>query len=180
MEIIWKTIQLSCLFFSFAEFFVQDKRFFSERLWGESGWNYVECGDNSESYWFLPWTGRRSCCVYSWWFCDRLDLSEIRCNKMWSCPQKKKTIVLRLSLMMCTIEHLRMWALTFLDRNVIIYVRDNFSKISKLFFIYKFLLSINEEVCIYIRMYIVGCLFVRTKWKCTVSTAGGIFFLSCF
>ena len=26
MEIIWKTIQLSCLFFSFAEFFVQDKR----------------------------------------------------------------------------------------------------------------------------------------------------------
>ena len=47
MEIIWKTIQLSCLFFSFAEFFVQDKRFFSERLWGESGWNYVECGDNS-------------------------------------------------------------------------------------------------------------------------------------
>lgn len=37
MEIIWKTIQLSCLFFSFAEFFVQDKRFFSERLWGESG-----------------------------------------------------------------------------------------------------------------------------------------------
>ena len=48
MEIIWKTIQLSCLFFSFAEFFVQDKRFFSERLWGESGWNYVECGDNSE------------------------------------------------------------------------------------------------------------------------------------
>ena len=42
MEIIWKTIQLSCLFFSFAEFFVQDKRFFSERLWGESGWNYVE------------------------------------------------------------------------------------------------------------------------------------------
>ncbi len=25
MEIIWKTIQLSCLFFSFAEFFVQDK-----------------------------------------------------------------------------------------------------------------------------------------------------------
>ena len=50
MEIIWKTIQLSCLFFSFAEFFVQDKRFFSERLWGESGWNYVECGDNSGSY----------------------------------------------------------------------------------------------------------------------------------
>ena len=50
MEIIWKTIQLSCLFFSFAEFFVQDKRFFSERLWGKSGWNYVECGDNSESY----------------------------------------------------------------------------------------------------------------------------------
>ena len=45
MEIIWKTIQLSCLFFSFAEFFVQDKRFFSERLWGESGWNYVECGE---------------------------------------------------------------------------------------------------------------------------------------
>ena len=42
MEIIWKTIQLSCLFFSFAEFFVQDKRFFSERLWGESGWNYVD------------------------------------------------------------------------------------------------------------------------------------------
>ena len=47
MEIIWKTIQLSCLFFSFAEFFVQDKRFFSERLWGESGWklrfgNYVK------------------------------------------------------------------------------------------------------------------------------------------
>ncbi len=23
--------------------------------------------------------------------------------------------------------------------------------------------AINEEVCIYIRMYIVGCLFVRTK-----------------
>ena len=37
MEIIWKTIQLSCLFFSFAEFFVQDKRFFSESgflFWG--------------------------------------------------------------------------------------------------------------------------------------------------
>ena len=36
MEIIWKTIQLSCLFFSFAEFFVQDKRFFSERLWAKA------------------------------------------------------------------------------------------------------------------------------------------------
>ena len=35
------SIELSL--FSFAEFFVQDKRFFSERLWGESGWNYVEC-----------------------------------------------------------------------------------------------------------------------------------------
>ena len=42
MEIIWKTIQLSCLFFFFCRVFVQDKDFFSERLWGESGWNYVE------------------------------------------------------------------------------------------------------------------------------------------
>lgn len=48
----WQTIKIPNRFVlkictgGFADY----KRFFSERLWGESGWNYVECGDNSESY----------------------------------------------------------------------------------------------------------------------------------
>ena len=34
--------------FFLLQSFLFRTRFFSERLWGESGWNYVECGDNSE------------------------------------------------------------------------------------------------------------------------------------